>query len=55
MNKRCQATTASGSQCKCYATCTVNGLPYCDQHGAKVVRDSAVAIEELAGNVGKKT
>jgi hypothetical protein len=37
---RCQATTASGSQCKCYATSTVNRVPYCDQHAAKAVREA---------------
>lgn len=54
MNKRCQAMTASGSQCKCWATSTVNRVPFCDQHAAKAVREAALAIEEKSGNVGKK-
>jgi hypothetical protein len=60
--KRCQAMTASRSQCKCWSTCYVNKIPYCDQHGAIVVRetfeanlrDAALAIEQQSGTVVEK-
>lgn len=52
--KRCQGITASGKQCKCWSTCTVNSLPLCDQHGAKAVR-TAVACGHKSGTVVEKT
>jgi hypothetical protein len=42
MNERCQAMTPAGEQCKDYATCHVNGIPYCDQHGVEEGANSIV-------------
>lgn len=38
MSERCEGITASGEQCKCYATERVNEIPYCRQHAAKELR-----------------
>jgi hypothetical protein len=47
---RCQAVTSAGKQCKCYATCSVNRLPYCDQHGAKEIRSSLPNLASVVGS-----
>jgi len=44
-NARCEGVTAAGKQCKCYATQTINGIPYCDQHAAKVTGEE-IAMED---------
>lgn len=51
---RCQWITASGKQCKCWGTCSVNRLPLCDQHGAKAVRE-AVACGHNPADVVAET
>jgi hypothetical protein len=43
-SERCEGITATGNQCRCWATERINAIPYCRQHAAKELR--AVARDE---------
>ncbi len=42
--ERCEGIVA-GRQCKCWATGTVNSIPYCKQHLEKALREAVAMLK----------